>query len=161
MSHASNPVVKVRQATARDAEVLARLLAEMDDEQLPPDPAPDIERMRDILAGMAAYPYFRAYLVSENGEPVGSFSLMIFSSPSHGGASQAMLDAVVVTRSRRGSGIGQAMIREALDIASAAGCYKMTLSSNLKRLDAHRFYEQLGFKQHGVSFSIPLNGAIA
>jgi hypothetical protein len=48
------------------------------------------------------------------------------------------------------------MIKRALQIAAGAGCYKMTLSSNLKRVDAHRFYESTGFRQHGISFSMPL-----
>ena len=37
---------------------------------------------------------------------------------------------------------------------SAAGCYKMALSSNLKREAAHRFYDSLGFGRHGYSFLI-------
>ncbi len=33
-----------------------------------------------------------------------------------------------------------------------AGCYKMSLSSNLKRAQAHAFYESIGFEKHGYSF---------
>jgi hypothetical protein len=36
------------------------------------------------------------------------------------------------------------------------GCYKMTLSSNLKRESAHAFYDSLGFKKHGFSFLVEL-----
>ena len=36
----------------------------------------------------------------------------------------------------------------------AAGCYKMALSSNLKREGAHAFYDSLGFERHGYSFVI-------
>jgi GNAT superfamily N-acetyltransferase len=81
---------------------------------------------------------------------------MIFASPSQGGQPQALLDAVVVSRAQRGHGIGEAMVREALLMARQAGCYKLILSSNLKRRDAHRFYEQLGFRQHGISYGMPL-----
>lgn len=156
MNPLSHNEIEVRQAIGHDAAMLAQLVSEMDDG--PPGSVEEcsIEGTRTILAEMAAYPYFRAYLAFDQGIPVGTFSLMIFSSPSHGGAPQAMLDAVVVARSRRGSGIGKRMIRKALEIAALAGCYKMTLSSNLKRADAHRFYEQLGFSQHGISFSTPL-----
>lgn len=145
----------IRCAAVDDAATLAPLLAEMDDDVLALTPA-DIERMRGVLAGMASYPDFRAFVVSRDGIAVGSFSLMIFCSPSHQGQAQAMLDGVVVARQARGSGVGQIMLRHALDLAAAAGCYKMSLSSNLKRSDAHRFYEQLGFTRHGVSFSIPI-----
>jgi len=34
----------------------------------------------------------------------------------------------------------------------SAGCYKLALSSNLKRAGAHRFYDSLGFERHGFSF---------
>jgi GNAT superfamily N-acetyltransferase len=154
MTKAETPDIVVREVVADDAEVLAALMLEMDDE---PKRVPDGAQMREVMADMAAYPDFRAYLaLDRTGAPVGTFSLMIFRSPSHQGARQAMLDAVVVARSHRGQGVGGAMLRQALHIAAASGCYKMTLSSNLKRVDAHRFYEDLGFRQHGISFSIPL-----
>ena len=34
----------------------------------------------------------------------------------------------------------------------AAGCYKLTLSSNIARQGAHAFYDSLGFERHGYSF---------
>ena len=148
--------IDIRNAGIDDAATLAQLLSEMDDapaSQVTPDA---IEHMRAVLADMAAYPDFRVYLLCRDGVPVGSFSLMVFASPSHQGTPQAMLDGVVVARSVRGAGLGQRMIRHAMTLAADAGCYKMSLSSNLKRADAHRFYQQLGFVQHGVSLSIAL-----
>lgn len=154
MNTVNAPGIVVREAIPDDAETLAALMAEMDDE---PERRMDAAQMRKVMADMAAYPDFRAYLALDSkGAAVGTFSLMIFSSPSHHGARQVMLDAVVVTRSRRGQGVGEAMLRHAMNIAADAGCYKMSLSSNLKRVDAHRFYEGLGFRQHGISFSIGL-----
>jgi GNAT superfamily N-acetyltransferase len=157
MNQATLPDIELRPATSGDADTMAALMAEMDE----PEPAdrahsPDGAHMRAVLADMARYPDFRAYLVLERGVPVASFSLMIFSSPSHQGTRQALLDAVVVTKARRGAGIGDAMIARAMDLATEAGCYKMMLSSNLKRADAHRFYERIGFSQHGISFGITL-----
>jgi hypothetical protein len=51
-----------------------------------------------------------------------------------------------------------------LKIIADAGCYRVTLSSNLQRdrgrkkrtSRAHTFYQSLGFKQHGWSFSYQL-----
>jgi GNAT superfamily N-acetyltransferase len=48
------------------------------------------------------------------------------------------------------------MMRFAMDRCAEAGCYKLALSSNVRREDAHRFYERLGFVQHGLSFSVPI-----
>lgn len=157
MSRPELTAVHVREATMDDAELLAVLQAEMDDEEVE-DRSRAGADMRQTLLDMARYPDFHAYLVRDGGGvAVGSFSLMIFSSPSHGGSKQALLDAVVVSRSRRGQGIGEAMLQHAMRLAKDAGCYKMMLSSNLKRVDAHRFYERLGFSQHGISFSILLS----
>jgi GNAT superfamily N-acetyltransferase len=46
------------------------------------------------------------------------------------------------------------MMKHAMDECQKIGCYKLALSSNKIRIDAHRFYENLGFKQHGISFSV-------
>lgn len=150
------PGITVREAFADDAEILARLQSEMDDEPYDEN-RHDAALMREILLDMAAYPNFRAYLAfDKDGVAIGTFSLLVFGSPSHHGARQALLDAVVVTAARRGQGVGEAMLKQALHIAADAGCYKLMLSSNLKRIDAHRFYERLGFSRHGVGFSILL-----
>jgi GNAT superfamily N-acetyltransferase len=151
------PKIGIRRATVDDAGCLARLVAEMDDE------VPAMEEwdarsdsMRTLLAEMATYPGFHAWLIMDGDTPVGSFSLLVFRSPSHGGSPQALLDAVVITHARRGEGIGEAMLQEAMRLAREAGCYKLALSSSLQRMDAHRFYEMLGFTQHGISFAIAL-----
>lgn len=143
----------IRQARLEDAGQLATLMNDMDEPQANAPPTVDATRMLKILEEMAGYPWFRAYIAHLDGEAVGSFSLLLFSSPTHGGRLQAVLDAVVIRRDRRGAGIGYAM----LAMARAAGCYKMSLSSNLKRVEAHRMYERLGFRQHGISFSIALD----
>jgi GNAT superfamily N-acetyltransferase len=154
MNARTEPAIVVREAIAEDAETIAALMAEMDDV---PAAEADASAIRHVIAEMSAYPDHRVYLALDlAGTPVGTFSLMIFCSPSHQGARQGMLDGVVVTRAQRGQGVGRAMLRHALTMAASAGCYKLALSSNLKRVDAHRFYEDIGFQQHGISFSIPI-----
>jgi len=37
-------------------------------------------------------------------------------------------------------------MRHCLDVARAAGCTRLSLSTDARRTDAHRFYERLGFK---------------
>jgi GNAT superfamily N-acetyltransferase len=159
MASMSNPPppthLDIRQALPEDAAILASLMSEMDaPEADPKDTAPDVGRMRRVLEEMAGYPSFRAYIGRIDGQPVGSFSLLVFSSPTHGGKAQAVLDAVVIRSERRGEGIGQAMVSHANTLARAAGCYKISLSSNMKRVAAHHVYEKLGFRQHGYSYSL-------
>lgn len=140
----------VREAKRGDIPVVANLLAEMDPGELPMS----VSRAERIFREMARYPDYRCYLAFERDTPVATFTLLIFDALVHGGTREALLDGVVVTARRRGQGLGRLMIQEAMRLAAAAGCYKLALSSNIKRADAHRFYESLGFQQHGISFAI-------
>ncbi len=139
----------VREAKRSELSVVVRLLAQMDSE-----PPMSITRAQRIFREMARYPDYRCYLAFDGAEPVGTFTLLIFAALVHGGASEGLVDGVVVAAHRRGEGIGQKMMHEAMRLAATAGCYKLALSSNIKRADAHRFYESLGFRRHGISFVI-------
>jgi predicted N-acetyltransferase YhbS len=44
----------------------------------------------------------------------------------------------------RGTGIGGLLLEAAVDVARAAGCYRVQLTSNTARSDAHRFNEHHG-----------------
>ena len=59
---------------------------------------------------------------------------------------------MIVARKWQRRGIGEKMIRFALQRCREADCYKLALSSNLKRAGAHAFYESLGFVKQGYSF---------
>jgi GNAT superfamily N-acetyltransferase len=65
-----------------------------------------------------------------------------------------VIEDVAVRPEFQGRGVGRAMMEHARSECRRAGCYKMTLSSNLKRDGAHRFYDALGFERHGYSFLI-------
>jgi GNAT superfamily N-acetyltransferase len=52
----------------------------------------------------------------------------------------------------RSRGIGAQMLRAAEDLARAAGCYRIQLTSRSYRLDAHRFYLREGFEQTSLGF---------
>ncbi len=64
----------------------------------------------------------------------------------------AILENIVVHPDYKRMGIGRAMINEAMQIASDNRCYKIMLSSNEKREEAHAFYDSLDFQRHGISF---------
>lgn len=144
----------LRMAGVDDALVMAALQAEMDADGPCEVSDIDLTRMTTVLQDMQTYHDFKAYLLLEHGLPVASFSLMLFSSPSHRGTRQGLLDAVVVAHAQRGRGCGEVIVRHAMDLARAAGCYKLMLSSHLKREPAHRLYEKLGFEQHGISYAV-------
>lgn len=140
----------VRVAGKSDIAVVTQLLAQMDAGEAPMP----VTRAERIFRQMSRYPDYRCYLAFDGDAPVGTFTLLMFDALVHGGTREALVDGVVVTPERRGQGIGKLMLAEAMRIARESGCYKLALSSNKKREDAHRFYESLGFQRHGVSFAI-------
>lgn len=143
--------VEIKKVRRKDLPVLVELLAEMDGE--PQLPAAHAQR---VFREMTAYPSYASYFACVHGKPVGTFSLLVFPTLVHKGAFEALIDAVVVAPAWRGRGIGGAMMAEAMRLAAEGGCYKLMLSSNARREDAHRFYRSLGFRQHGVSFWIDI-----
>lgn len=143
--------VEIRKARRKDLPLLLELLAQMDGE--PRLPAAHAQR---VFREMSLYPSYASYFGCVHGKPVGTFSLLVYPTLVHSGAYEALVDAVVVEPAWRGRGIGGAMMAEAMRLAAEAGCYKLVLSSDAKRDDAHRFYRSLGFRQHGVSFWIDI-----
>ena len=90
------------------------------------------------------------------GKTLGTFTLLIVDNLAHMGARSGIVEDVVVAAEWRGMGIGESNDALAKQKCHEAGCYKLVLSSNKKRADAHRFYEKLGFKQHGYSFVVTM-----
>ena len=115
---------------------------------------------RRMLARFKSYPDYTLYVALEDSEVVGSFALLVMDNLGHLGAPSGIVEDVVVAPQRQGSGIGQAMMRFALDRCLEKRCYKLVLSSNAKRERAHAFYEKLGFERHGYSFRVDLDRAV-
>lgn len=109
-----------------------------------------------IFERMHRYPDYRVFVAVCDGKIVGTFALAILDNLAHRGARSGLMEDVVVKAEWQGRGIGKQMVRFALDRCRERGCYKLALSSNLKREKAHRFYESLGFQKHGYSFQITL-----
>jgi GNAT superfamily N-acetyltransferase len=93
------------------------------------------------------------------GEVVGVCQLLVFRHLQARGGLCAELESVHVHPDHRGTGVGGALLREAIERARALGCYRVQLTSNAGRPDAHRFYERLGFVPSHVGFKLLLQPA--
>ncbi len=141
--------IKIRRARAADLPAILSLHAELDSGE--GDILP-VEEARRIFSKIRRYPDYRIYVASAGKEIVGTFALLVMDNLAHRGAPSAIIEDVVVRRNRQRKGIGRRMMRFAMDYCRRKGCYKVALSSNLRRDGAHRFYEALGFQRHGYSF---------
>jgi GNAT superfamily N-acetyltransferase len=85
---------------------------------------------------------------------VGTMQLTVIPGLARVGASRLQIEAVRVRADRRNLGIGAAMIRWAVDQAPSLGAALVQLTSDAARVDAHRFYERLGFTASHVGFKL-------
>lgn len=106
-----------------------------------------------IFQLIESYPNYHIYIAEQSGEALGTFSLAIMDNLAHLGARSGLIEDVVVDDRHRGQGIGKEMMQYAMEVCRQYDCYKVSLSSNLKRERAHAFYESLGFQKHGFSFT--------
>lgn len=97
---------------------------------------------------------FRLLVALADGRIGGTYSLLIMEKLGKRGTPAGVVEDVAVAPQYQGHGIGRAMMAHALEECRKAGCYKLALSSNVKREGAHRFYESLGFERHGYSFAV-------
>ena len=139
--------VIIREAKREDLEQIRALYQQPDFHGLDMVPLEQSER---IFEQMAGYPYYKVFVAEYGDQIAGTFTLAIL--PSLTGDFAGVIEDVVVKSECRGQSVGEKMMRFALEQGKKAGCYKVALSSNVKRDRAHKFYESLGFEKHGYSF---------
>jgi GNAT superfamily N-acetyltransferase len=148
-----HPSVRFREASRDDLPDILRLYAQpaLDDGDVLP-----VAQAERIYERTRAYPDYTLHVAIGDGRIVGSFALLVMDNLAHRGTPSAVIEDVAVDPQWQGRGVGRAMMRHALRLAHDKGRYKATLSSSLKRSQAHAFYDSLGFERHGYSFRADL-----
>ena len=145
------PTLEIRDARDQDLPGVLRVLAESG---IDGDCSFTPEEACEHLARIRQWPNFRLLVVVADGEIAGTYSLVIMDKLGKRGTPAGVVEDVAVLPAMQGHGIGRAMMEHALAECRKAGCYKLALSSNVKRGPAHGFYESLGFERHGYSFAV-------
>jgi len=139
-----------RKAIESDLPFIVRLLTE--DAVRVTDDRPDEPfhpRYVTALRELDADPNQMMMLAILDGEPVGTVQLTFIPGIAALGTKRCLVEAVHIAPAHRSKGLGTEMIQWAIKQARQRGCGMVQLTSNKKRLDAHRFYERLGFlKSH-------------
>ena len=86
-------------------------------------------------------------LVAETENAVCGVIVINFILPVHENRLWALISALVIEESSRGSGIGQQLLQAAERLARDKQCAQIELSSSEKRIRAHQFYENNGYKE--------------
>jgi GNAT superfamily N-acetyltransferase len=86
------------------------------------------------------------------GALVGMCQLVIFRHLQSNGGLCAEIESMHVHPDFRSQGIGGQLLEAAVKRAERSGCYRVQLTSNKQRHDAHRFYVREGFDPSHVGF---------
>ena len=87
-----------------------------------------------------------------NAEVVGVCQLLVLRHLQHAGGRCAEIESMHVRSDLRSRRVGEALLDEVEVRARSLGCYRIQLTSNLARLDAHRFYTRNGYAASHLGF---------
>ena len=147
--------IDIRRATHADVPTMVTMLA--DDALGGPrehlaDPLP--EAYYAGFDAVEATPNILLMVAEQNGEIVGCFQLCFLPGISSQGATRALIEDVRVATRCRGQGIGELLLRWAMEEARRRGCKVFELLTHETRIDAQRFYKRLGFAASHVGMTI-------
>jgi predicted N-acetyltransferase YhbS len=134
----------LRCAKETDAPAVAALLAELG------YPASEAE-IGKRLRGVAERRTGCLLVAQADGEVVGLISAeRVPYFPN--GSTICRITALVVAARQRGRGIGAMLVEGAVAFAREHGCSGIEITSAEHRVDAHRFYQRLGFSRTSLRF---------
>lgn len=144
-AHSTHPVdsgVRVRRATVDDADEIARLFTELGY----PSTAGDIRGRWTAWEAQGNI----ALVVDSGTDALWGVGTLHVTGVLHRPKPVGRVTSLVIEQSQRGRGFGKLFMRAAEAELSRAGCGMVEITSNMKRGDAHAFYESLGYEKTSV-----------
>lgn len=137
--------IRIRPAAEADAGPIAALLGELGYRTAP-------EQARARLARVAGDDDYAAFVAEAGGEVVGFLGLHRGWAYEHDPPFVRLIALVVAERARR-RGVGARLVEHADEWARERGAYALMLNTSVRREEAHRFYEALGFSRTGYRYA--------
>jgi ribosomal protein S18 acetylase RimI-like enzyme len=141
-----NLATRFREARREDVPAIVALLADHPlgaDRESVAEPVPAAYTV--AFEAIEASPDNALIVGERDGEVVACLQLTIIPGLGRQGVLRAQIEAVRVAASARGAGLGEKLMRHAIERARERGCGLVQLTSDKERAAAHRFYERLGF----------------
>ncbi|MDG4790021.1 GNAT family N-acetyltransferase [Micromonospora sp. WMMD1102] len=130
--------MRIRPARSADAEAVNQLLEQLG---YPQDgQATTAVRIQTWVDDPAS----AAYVADVEGDPHGVIAVHVCPFFERDGASGRIV-ALVVSDRVRGRGVGSQLVAAAESFAASHGCLRMEVTSADRRLNAHTFYQRLGY----------------
>lgn len=136
----------IREAERRDREhieALYKILIPGDDE---------IEVLDERIDQIKLDPNHFLFVYELESVVVGTLLLSFCLDVMYGNRPFAVIENVIVDSSCRGLGIGKQLFQHVEKRCEAVGCRELLLMSNVSRLEAHQFFERIGFNAVAKGF---------
>ena len=140
-------ILAIRKATEGDVDTIVRLVNAGGPEGkprtvLPKDlPTEYLEAFRRIASDENEW-----LMVAEvDREIVGTFHMTFITYLHAAGRPDCQVEAIHVAEKHRGKGFGSQMLKWAIRCAREKRCRRLQLTTDKRRVEAHPFYEKLGF----------------
>jgi GNAT superfamily N-acetyltransferase len=140
--------VTFRHATLADAEPIASLLTELGYASAAADV---VDRVQRSLHSGTSW----LLLAQSENDVIGLIAAELVPYFPNGSTVCRVTALVVAARHRR-LGLGEKLLARVIDFAREHACSGIELTSAHHRLEAHRFYERLGFSRASLRFFRPL-----
>ena len=153
----TQPEILFRPARREDIPSVIRMLADDDlgsQRERYEDPLP--EPYYVAFEQIGNDPNHELIVAERNGEVIGTLHLMFLPSVSYQGGLRAQVESVRVDKRFQSQGIGSEMMRWVVERAKQRGAHMVQLTTHKTRVDAHRFYERLGFEGSHLGMKLSL-----
>ncbi|MEU8165519.1 GNAT family N-acetyltransferase [Micromonospora sp. NPDC049004] len=111
----------------------------------PDDPVVDDGSDEAAFAQIVGAPGLHLFVLERDGVVVATTYLNVIPNISRSASPYAVIENVVVEKSRRGTGLGRQIMAGTLQAAWNAGCYKAMLMTGSRDPSTHAFYRACGF----------------
>ncbi len=148
----------LRRAVEEDLNALVELLSndpirQTDNSAKPEHHTPYLGAFRAINSDPAQ---LLVAVLDETDAVVATMQLTVIPGLARSGATRLTVEAVRVDERLRGNGLGSEMMKWAVEEGRRRDVSLVQLTSDKARVDAHRFYERLGFTPSHVGFKLSL-----
>lgn len=150
--------IKFRAATEADLPSIVQMLADDEIGQSREDPRLPLSSVyTDAFSAIETDKnQLLAVAVAEGDTVVGTLQLSFVPGLARMGAWRGQIEAVRIAASHRNSGLGQEMFEWAIEQCRKKNCMLVQLTTDKGRLDAHRFYDSLGFEATHEGYKLKL-----
>jgi len=134
---------QISEAQREDLPALLALYKELHES----DPVPEGAGLEAVWDAIMANPDYHILLAKVDGEIAASASVIVVPNLTRNARPYAVIENVITASAYRRHGLAAALMAEAVSIARASGCYKVSLTTGNKDEGTFRFYEGCGFNR--------------